>query len=225
MLEQEKRKVLFSSMVPINFQSLFDTPLSFSAEPDKSAGKVENFLGTTNSYRQNSFETSRTNSKLSVKGQDQERSVKTSETTKEAKAEQVKFAANAVNKIYEGEIELSADLYNAVISAKNRIASLRSIDVDDLLAQIKNKIKLLIENGGSRLSVELKPENLGTVLMSVSSNKGVLSINLYADQAAKQVLEENIAELKRSLEQSNLNIENLNVLSDDRREHNKGENG
>ncbi len=207
----------------MNFQSLFNTPLSSSPETDKATGKIESYLGATNSYRQNSIETSRTGDKQSIKEQNQEQSVKAAETTKETKAEQIKSTANAINKIYEGEIELSADLYNAVIKAKNRVDSLRSIDVDDLIAQIKNKIKLLVENGGSKLSIELKPENLGTILMSVSSNKGILSINIYADQAAKQVLEENIAELKRSLEQSNLNIENLNVLSDDRREHNKGE--
>ena len=61
--------------------------------------------------------------------------------------------------------------------------------------------------------------------MSISSNKGVLSINIYADQAAKQALEENISDLKRSLELSDLNIDNLTILSDDRREHNKGEKG
>jgi flagellar hook-length control protein FliK len=226
LLEQEKRKVLLSAMVPVNFQSLFDTPLFSSTGTDKTASKIESYFGATNSYRQNSIETSRASNKPSMKTSDteNEHSVKAAETPKDTKAEQLKFAASAVNKIYEGEIELSADLYSAVIKAKNRIDSLRSIDVDDLLAQIKNKIKLLVENGGSKLSIELKPENLGTILMSVSSNKGLLSINIYADQAAKKVLEDNIAELKRSLELSNLNIENLNVLSDDRREHNKGEN-
>ena len=226
MLEQEKRKVILSAMIPLNFQSLFNTPLFPGTGTDKDVGKIEKYFGTSNSYRQNSLETSRTHEDTSIKVQDQVQSVKkTEETPKEAKSEQIKFTANAVNKMYEGEIELSIDLYNAAIKAKNRVESLRSIDVDDLLAQIKNKIKLLVENGGSKLSIELKPDNLGTILMSVSSNKGILSINLYAEQAAKQVLEDNIAELKRSLEQSNLNIEKLNVLSDDRREHNKGETG
>jgi flagellar hook-length control protein FliK len=223
-LEEEKLKVVSPSMLPVNFQSFFNVPLFSSPETDKTVGKIANYLEATNSYRQNSIETNRPHESTGIKEDKQDASV-SSATKIENKAEQVKFTANAVNKIYAGEIELSSDLYNAVINAKNRIASLRSLDVDDLVSQIKNKMKLLIENGGSKLSVELKPENLGTVLMSISSNKGVLSINIYADQAAKQALEENLSDLKRSLELSDLNIDNLTILSDDRREHNKGEKG
>jgi flagellar hook-length control protein FliK len=225
LLEKEKLKTLFPPMLPVNFQSFLNTPLPSGRETDKAAGKIERFFAAADSSRQNPFETSGSNDTTGIKEQKQEQPVKTAETSKEAKAEQIKFTANAINRTFAGELELSTDFYNALINAKNSVTSLRRIDVDDLIAQIKDKIKFLSENGKIELSIELKPENMGTILMSISSNKGVLSINIYADQAAKQALEENIAELERSLKQADLYVEDLRIFSEGGNKHNKGETG
>ena len=220
--EKEKIKSLFPSMLSINFQSFASTPLFTGSNSDNEINKIDASPVLESGHREGQ---AKTNSSIDIKEQKQEQAVKGAETQKEAKAEQVKLTANAMNKIFAGELELSADLYSALITAKNNAASLRKIDVDDLVAQIKNKIKFLLENGKTELSIELKPDNLGTILMSVSSNKGILSINIYAGQAAKQALEENIAELERALKLANLNIDNLKVLSDSGMKHNKGETG
>ena len=223
--EQEKLKRLFPSMLPVNFQSFFNTPLVSGFESDISANKIENSGSFTNYSRQYSYGTAKADDTPSVKEIKHDQPVKAGEEQKEAKAEQINLTANALNRTFAGELELSPDFYNTVIAAKNKIDSLRSIDVEDMIAQIKDKIKFLIENGKSELSIELKPDNLGTILMSISSNKGILSINIYADQAAKQVLEENIAELERSLKQANINIEKLNISANEGRKYKKGETG
>lgn len=98
------------------------------------------------------------------------------------------------------------------------------MDIDDLVSQIKDKIKFLQDNGKMELTIELKPENLGTVLMSVSSSKGVLTINIFADQAAKSALQENMKELERSFELAHLNVKELNIQLGDGKKNNKGEN-
>ena len=221
LLEKEKLKTQLPALFPFNIQSFFNTPLLFNPEKDKTVSRIVNYSAIMDHFSQNSMETSAVHDGLNVEEHKQEQTVKAAETPKEAKAVQAKFTANAINKIFAGELELSPDLYSALITAKNNSSSLRAIDVDDLISQIKDKIKFLSENGKIELSIELKPENLGTVLMNISSNKGLLTINIYADQAAKQALEENIAELERSLKLANLNIENLNILSGDRRQHNK----
>ncbi len=212
-------------MLPVNFQSFLNTPLFSGRETDKAAGKIERFFAAADSLHRNPLETTRSGNTTDIKEQKQENAVKAGETSKEAKAEQIKFTANAINRTFAGELELSPDFYDSLISAKNKIDALRMIDVDDLIAQIKNKIKFLSENGKIELSIELKPENLGTILMSISSNRGVLSINIFADQAAKQALEENIAELERALKRADLYVEDLRILSDGGNKHNKGETG
>jgi len=223
--EKEKIKSLFPSMLPINFRSFASTPLFTGSKSGNEINKIDAYPVLESGYREGQTKASSSIDRTNAKEQKQEQAVKTAEIQKEAKAEQVKLTANAMNKIFAGELELSPDLYSALITAKNNAASLRKIDVDDLISQIKSKIKFLLENGKTELSIELKPDNLGTILMSVSSNKGILSINIYAGQAAKQALEENIAELERALKLANLNIDNLKVLSDSGMKHNKGETG
>ncbi len=225
LLEKEKIKTLFPPVLPPNLQSFFNAPLSPGSGTEKAAGRVESFFAASNDVRRNSSEPAVSDDAREVKEQRKEQAARTAEAQKETKAEQARFTANAVNKIFGGELEISPDLYNAVIGAKNRTASLRSVDVDDLISQIKDRIKFLGENGKIELSIELKPENLGTILMNVSSSRGVLSINIFADQAAKQALEENIAELERSLKQADLYVDDLKIFSDGGRKHNKGETG
>jgi len=220
--EKEKNKTALPLMLPINFQSFASTPLFTGSKSDNEVDKIDAYPVLESGHSKGQAKSSNS---IDIKEQKQEQAVKTTETQKEAKAEQVKLTANAMNKIFAGELELSPDLYSALITAKNNAASLRKIDVDDLISQIKNKIKFLLENGKTELSIELKPENLGTILMSISSNKGLLSINIYADQAARQALEENIAELERALKLADLNIDNLKILSDSGMKHNKGETG
>jgi len=224
LFEKEKSKTAFPSMLPINFQSFLNTPLISGFGTEKEMNKVEeDYSAIHNDHYQRLNKTGEIFGE--PRSKEQERAVKSTETAEQSKAEQIKFTENVINKTFKGELALSPDLYNSLINSKNNIESLRSIDVDDLIAQIKNKIKFLMENGTTNLSIELKPENLGTVLMSISITKGILSINIYADQAAKQALEENIAELERSLKSANLNIDSLNILQDDRGKHNQGETG
>jgi flagellar hook-length control protein FliK len=223
LLEKEKSKAVPpATIVPSMMQGFFDVPSSFTSDASNSTGKIGNYFAASNDVNHNSFQTNRSDNSSGIKEQKQENNSKVADSQKEAKADQIKFTANAISKIAAGEMDVSPDLYSAAIAAKNRIASLREISVDDLIAQIKDKVKFLLQGGASELSVELKPDGLGTILMSVSSSKGVLSINIYADQAVKQALEEHINELERSLRSANLNFNKLNILASEKKEYYKG---
>ncbi|MFH1710277.1 MAG: flagellar hook-length control protein FliK [bacterium] len=223
--EKEKLKVLFPSMLSVNFQSFANSPLFTGSCPDNEVNKIDAYPALENNSHGRTTKTSSSIDGTSLKAQKPEHLANAAEVAKQAKADQARPAENIIKGAFFGELELSPDFYSTLITSKNNSLSLRSIDVDDLVAQIKNKMKFLLENGRTELSIELKPENLGTVLMNISSHRGVLSINIYADQAAKQALEENIAELERSLKLADLNIDDLNILSDDGRKHNKGTTG
>jgi flagellar hook-length control protein FliK len=222
LLEKEKSKTIPAAMLPSMTQGLFNVPSSFNSDATNSTSKIGNYFATSNDLHQSSSQANRIDNSSGIKEQKQASSARTAETQKEARTDQIKFTANAISKIAAGEMDISPDLYNAAINAKNRIASLRGISVDDLIDQIKDKIKFLVQGGASELSVELKPENLGRIVMSVSSSKGVLTINLFADQAVKQALEEHIAELERSLKMANINFDKLNLLTGEKREYYRG---
>ena len=222
LLEKEKSKAVPPAMLPSMMQGLFDVPASFNSDKSGSTGKVGNYSAASNDVNHNSFQTNRSDNSSGIKDQKQGTASKAADPQKEAKADQIKLTANAINKIAAGEMDISPDLFSAAITAKNRIASLREISVDDLIDQIKDKIKFMVQNGTSELSMELKPDDLGTILMSVSSSKGVLSINIYADQAVKQALEEHINELERSLKLANLNLGKLALYASDKKEYNRG---
>jgi len=221
LLEDEKRKALFSFPLSI-FQSFFNVPLEFDKKIGNCACKVEEKSQLNNDPHQNLGYTDRVSQDKNSTDQIPAQAAKAEATSKTSNIEQVKFSTNAVNKIFAGNIELPPDFYNVLITAKNRIATLRKIDVDDLISQIQNKIKMLKENGKVELTIELKPENLGAIMMNISSNKGVLSINIYADKLAREALEDNIKELERSLKMANLNIGSLYVFPDDKRKNNRG---
>ena len=220
--EKEKSKTMPASMLPSMLQGLFNVPSSVDTGTDKSAGKIGSYFSASNDVQHNSFQTNRTDSSSDTKEQKADRTSAAAGTPDQNKTDQIKFAINAANKIAVGEMDISPDLYSAAMTAKNRIASLRGIDVDDIIGQIKDKVQFLLRGGSSELSMELKPENLGTILMNVSSNKGVLTINIFADQAVKQVLEENIADLERSLKQANLSYDKLNLSLNEKKEYYRG---
>ena len=221
--EKEKLKAVIPSMMPINFQSFVDVPLDFGRKLDNAISRINSRPSTHNDILKHD-EAVRSGSTVgNPEGAKKETAAKVEEKANSVQMNQTKIENEAINKIFGGEMDISGDFYDSMVAAKDASPSLGKLDIDDLISQIKDKIKFLKDNGKIELSVELKPENLGTVLMNISSNKGVLSINIFADQAAKEVLQDNLKELERSLNLANLNVVGLSVLSDDRKKNSRGE--
>lgn len=212
LFEKEKQKIIFPFSLP-SLQTLINVPQSFSFQMDKTVSKVDNKSMANNDVPKDHTDINRV-SERSAHEQEQNKVSKAEETAKSTKAEQVRFTANAIGKIFVGELEFSPEFYNILMTAKNNIPSLRSIDIDDLVSQIQDKLRILRESGKIEISLTLKPDSLGTILMNVSNNKGVISINIYADKLAKEALDEHLQELERALKQANLNIGELKVSPD-----------
>lgn len=221
LLEKEKQKILISPFSLINFQSLVNIPSNFEIKIDNSISKISastnsNVLsGNKNKGQINVSLKSCNSTDNKTNSANQTESVATT-----SKADQIRYFNNVINKTFVGELPLNRGFYDALIVSKNRSMSLKAIDVDELALQIQDKIRLIKENGKTELSIELKPEGMGSVLMNISNNKGVLLINIYADQAAKELLEESIKDLERSLKQANLNIGSLTIHNDPKRKNN-----
>ena len=213
-LEKEKQKILlpFSlSLMPQMFGMNFQTDHKLDRSVSKIIDKSAAYNNTDQSYKEPVA------AKPSETIKKQEKTAAAEEHARVSKIDQLQFTNNAVNKLFIGELELTPEFYSMLVTAKNKTSLLQSIDVDDIVSQIKDKIKVLQQSGSMELSMELKPGNLGTMIMDISSKKGVLSINIYADKLAKDALEENLRELELSLKQANLVVGDIKIYTADRR--------
>lgn len=215
LLEKEKLRSL-PYLLSINFNNLFSYAANFdenrSIKP-MSSSNIDNIA-----IKNNEPTTSRTSDVRSVQKNEQEATVKHNETAAQPKvqAESNKnFAVNNMSKAMISDIELTPEFYATAISAKNKLDSLRGIDVQLIVDQIKTKMKFLKDTGIAELSVALKPDDLGSLLMKISTNKGILTINIFGAEQAREAIQPYLKELKRSLGLADLKVEKILFISDD----------
>ncbi|MCB0377380.1 MAG: flagellar hook-length control protein FliK [Bdellovibrionales bacterium] len=82
----------------------------------------------------------------------------------------------------------------------------------DNLNSIVKQARAFIHDGGGEMRMELAPEGLGKVHLKVAVDNGQVNIEMLADNnMAKKALEQGLAEIKASLENHKLLVENFKV--------------
>jgi len=89
----------------------------------------------------------------------------------------------------------------------------RRPSLDLIVSEIVDKVRLVEEGKKVELSVALKPDQLGEMLLNMSMKNGLVSISIVANSEAKEWLEHNIAALKDSLRQANIGLGDVSVSS------------
>lgn len=84
-------------------------------------------------------------------------------------------------------------------------------DIDLIAQKIIENANLIKINGKTELVLNLKPQWLGDLKMSISSDNGTLTIQIFANAKTKELIESQIEELKSLLAGANLNVGSLNV--------------
>ncbi|MCX5749097.1 MAG: flagellar hook-length control protein FliK [Candidatus Saganbacteria bacterium] len=85
------------------------------------------------------------------------------------------------------------------------------IDIQSIIDKIVETIKLVKSGEKTELVLDLKPEWLGNMTLNISSDKGVLTVQIFAGENAKSLLDANIKKLQEALKTANLNIGSLSV--------------
>jgi hypothetical protein len=222
LLEAEKKKVLLPYL-NMNFQSV---PLLASGSihySDNAINKIENKQDTTDNIKHNDNTTFSSSVKADQAHTGKETHDNSIRTSQAQTVNNINYTTNAINKVFTGEMKITPEFYNNLSLAKNSSISLRSVDLDSLVSLIQDKIKMMKDKGKIELSINLSQDELGSMLMNISSDKGIICISIYANSLAKQKLDENIKELEISLKNANLNIGSLQVFSDGKRRNNNGE--
>ena len=86
------------------------------------------------------------------------------------------------------------------------------IDTMDLIEQFAENVKVTISEETSSMEMQLNPENLGKVYLQISSEQGTVRAQIAAsEEAVKNALETQLAELRKTLEQSGVKVDSIEV--------------
>ncbi len=82
----------------------------------------------------------------------------------------------------------------------------------DIVNQVVQQIRITMGRETTTMQMQLQPQNLGKVLISVSSNNGVMTANFTVQsEEAKEALQSQIYQLRETLESRNLKVEAVEV--------------
>jgi len=105
---------------------------------------------------------------------------------------------------------------------ENRLAS--NISRAGTLNQIVEKAALSLNNGKSQVRIELKPEFLGSVRMKITTENHLITLRILTElPVVKEMIENNISQLKTDLQSQGLEINKLDVsVANDSQQRGKG---
>lgn len=88
-----------------------------------------------------------------------------------------------------------------------------NIQEADIVRQIIDEIKVNITKEVTSLELQLNPEHLGKVQISVSTRNGIMQAQIVAEtEAAKQAIENNLAVLRETFNNQELKVEAIEVM-------------
>jgi flagellar hook-length control protein FliK len=105
---------------------------------------------------------------------------------------------------------------------ENKLSS--NISRAGTLNQIVEKAALNLKNGKSQVRIELKPEFLGSVRMKITTENHLVTVRILTElPVVKEMIENNISQLKTDLQSQGLEINKLDVsVANDSQQRDKG---
>ena len=109
-----------------------------------------------------------------------------------------------------------------MLGRENRESS--SISRAGTLNQIVEKAAFSLKNGKTQARVELKPEFLGSVRMQITTENHLVRVRILTElPVVKEMIENNISQLKMDLQSHGLAIDKIDVsVANDSQQHGKG---
>ena len=104
-------------------------------------------------------------------------------------------------------LEAKPSFFQAFLEGKLQL----KLDLQALIDQIVEKVKLVKSKGQAELSLTLKPEDLGEIILLITSRSGIVSIQIQASPETKKLIDSQRAELERALKKANVNFDQIQV--------------
>ncbi|MBW2100589.1 MAG: flagellar hook-length control protein FliK, partial [Deltaproteobacteria bacterium] len=106
----------------------------------------------------------------------------------------------------------SSDKVSRGISTTKETSSLPKALETDVLSQIVKKAALNLKNGQTQVKIEIKPESLGHLRMQISTENHQVTAKIMAETPlVKEIIENNIHQLKTELQNHGLEIDKFDV--------------
>ena len=109
---------------------------------------------------------------------------------------------------------LNQAIDNVVSEVINEVTDFEGdIQQADIIRQVIDEIKVNLSKDVTSLELQLNPEHLGKVQITVASKNGVMQAQILAEtEAAKNAIENNIAVLKETFDNHELKVEAIEVM-------------
>jgi len=207
--EQQRLVNLFSPFGQFNFGSMFGYP-DFNFNADRLSLLADNPPSSYQAAEQSSHPATQ----------------QTSSQTEQAITSQIFFSNNqeamalvdkSLKNVFQelllqtGWLAPNMEASPAFLNAELQGAFLAKFDMQSLVDKIVSQLELVKDKGKSELRFGLKPENLGEILLTLTSRSGMISINIGADDETRKIMEENLNELSAALKRAKVNLENIKV--------------
>jgi flagellar hook-length control protein FliK len=90
----------------------------------------------------------------------------------------------------------------------------RPVTQNELFSQIVEHGKIMVSNGHSEIELHLKPDHLGKLKLQISLENQIVTARFVAEsEQVKQIIETGLTDLKRALQDSGIQAENLMVAT------------
>lgn len=88
---------------------------------------------------------------------------------------------------------------------------LSKLDLQSLVDQILSQVRIIKEKGKVELMLGLKPQDLGEILLKLTSRAGMVSIQIQAPEGSRKLLEAELRELEIALKKAGVNLEKIQI--------------
>lgn len=137
---------------------------------------------------------------------------------KESGKEQPKFGQN---REHAGNAQ-AAEHAGAGVSAQNTAAGTQAagntagfagqMDVQNIIRQIAEFSRVVVNHTATTMEMQLNPENLGKILLSVTTKGGVVSAQIFTqNEAVREALEQQLVTLKQEMNQAGVKVDAVEV--------------
>ena len=207
-LEEEQRRLafVFSPFSQFNFNSWFAYP-DFSLHSESSADKLNLFSDIELASPETSTSNIQSNTQkplpVSEQNVDQLALYFTRPSQSTLQALLIKTGWLVPN------LEASSQFYLAQLEGK----LLNKLDLQFLVDQILSQVKIVKEKGKVELTLGLRPENLGEILLSLTSRSGMISIQIQAPEETRKLIEAELKELELALKKAKVNLEEIKIIA------------
>jgi flagellar hook-length control protein FliK len=97
--------------------------------------------------------------------------------------------------------------FNASVSGQLR----QSFDLQALIDQIARQVNMVKSKGKVQFSLTLQPEELGQVILTLTAQSGLISVDIQAVSATRKLFDARRAELEKALAKANVHFDRITI--------------